>query len=126
MHRAGVRLLAGSDSLDRFVFPGSSLQYELKELVAAGLTPQEALQTATQNPAEFFSRKDIGTIAAGQRADMVLLDADPTQKIENTQKISAVVLAGQLLPRPDLNALLEKARAAAATGRENSPRQSQQ
>jgi len=126
MHRAGVRLLAGSDSLDRFVFPGSSLHYELKELVAAGLTPQEALQTATQNPAEFFSRKDIGTIAAGQRADMVLLDADPTQKIENTQKISAVVLAGQLLPRPDLNALLEKARAAAATGRENSPRQSQQ
>jgi hypothetical protein len=126
MHRAGVRLLAGSDSLDRFVFPGSSLHYELKELVAAGLTLQETLQTATQNPAEFFSRKDIGTIAAGQRADMVLLDADPTQKIENTQKISAVVLAGQLLLRPDLNALLEKARAAAAAWRENSPRQSQQ
>jgi sugar/nucleoside kinase (ribokinase family) len=123
MHRAGVRLLAGSDSLDRYVFPGSSLHYELKELVGAGLTPQEALQTATENPAEFFRRTGIGTIAAGQRADMVLLDADPTQKIENTQQISAVVLAGQFLARKDLDALLEKARAAAAAWRENSPQQ---
>ena len=126
MHRAGVRLLAGSDSLDRCVFPGSSLHYELRELVAAGLTPQEALQTATENPAEFLSRKDSGMIKAGQRADMVLLDADPSQKIENTQKISAVVLAGQLLARKDLDALLEKARAAAAAWQENGPQQSQQ
>jgi imidazolonepropionase-like amidohydrolase len=126
MHRAGVRLLAGSDSLDRYVLPGSSLHYELKELVAAGLTPQEALQTATENPAEFFSRKDFGTVAAGQRADMVLLDADPMQKIENTQKISGVVLAGQFLPRKDLDAMLENARAVAAAWRENNPQHSQQ
>lgn len=114
MHRAGVRLLAGSDSLDRYVFPGSSLQYELRELVAAGLTPQEALQTATENPAEFLGRKDVGTIAAGLRADMVLLDADPSRNIENTQKISGLILAGQYLSRKDLDALLEIARAAAA------------
>jgi imidazolonepropionase-like amidohydrolase len=114
MHRAGVRLLAGSDSLDRYVFPGSSLHYELRELVAAGLTPQQALQTATENPTEFFSRKDTGMIAAGRRADMILLDADPSQEIANTQKISALVLAGQLLQRKDLDALLEKSRAAAA------------
>ena len=126
MHRAGVHLLAGSDSLDRYVLPGSSLHYEFTELVAAGLTPQEALQTATENPAEFFSRKDIGTIAAGQRADMVLLDGDPTRKIENMQKISGVVLAGQFLPRKDLDALLEKARAAAAAWPENRPQQSRQ
>jgi imidazolonepropionase-like amidohydrolase len=114
MHRAGVRLLAGSDSLDRYVFPGSSLHDELRELVAAGLTPQEALQTATENPAEFLGRKDVGSIAAGRRADMVLLDADPSQNIENTQKIAGVVLAGHFLPRKDLDALLQKARAAAA------------
>jgi imidazolonepropionase-like amidohydrolase len=123
MHRAGVRLLAGSDSLDRYVFPGSSLQYELRELVAAGLTPQEALQTATENPAEFFGRKDVGTIAAGLRADMVLLDADPSQNIENTQKISGVILTGQFLSREDLDALLEKARAAAAAWQEKSAKQ---
>jgi len=126
MHRAGVRLLAGSDSLDRYVFPGSSLHYELRELVAAGLTPQEALQTATGNPAEFFGRKDAGTIAAGRRADMVLLDADPSREIVNTQKISGVVLAGQFLQRKDLDALLEKSRAAAAAWQVPGPPQSQQ
>jgi hypothetical protein len=123
MHRAGVRLLAGSDSLDRYVFPGSSLHYELRELVAAGLTPQEALQSATENPAEFLGRKDIGSIAAGRRADMVLLDADPSQNIENTQKISGVMLAGQFLSRNDLDALLEKAHAAAAAQQEKSTQQ---
>jgi imidazolonepropionase-like amidohydrolase len=123
MHRARVRLLAGSDSLDRYVFPGSSLHYELRELVAAGLTPQEALQTATENPAEFLERKDTGTIAAGRRADMVLLDADPLQEISNTQKISGVVLAGQFLPRKDLDALLERARTAAAAWHENGAQQ---
>jgi imidazolonepropionase-like amidohydrolase len=126
MRRAGVRLLAGSDSLDRYVFPGSSLHYELRELVAAGLTPQEALQAATENPAEFFGRKDTGLIAAGRRADMVLLDADPSQDIANTQKISGIVLAGQFLQRKDLDALLEKSRAAAAAWQQNSPPQSQQ
>ncbi len=121
MHRAGVRLLAGSDSLDRYVFPGSSLHYELRELVAAGLTPQEALQAATENPAEFLGRKELGTIAAGRRADMVLLEADPTQRIENTQKISAVILAGLYLTRKDLDALLGKARASAAAWQEKKP-----
>jgi hypothetical protein len=123
MHRAGVRLLAGSDSLDRYVFPGSSLQFELRELVAAGLTPQEALQTATESPAAFLGRKDIGSIAAGRRADMILLEADPSQNILNTQKISGVVLAGQFLSRKDLDALLEKARAAAAAWQAKSTRQ---
>jgi imidazolonepropionase-like amidohydrolase len=126
MHRAGVRLLAGSDSLDRYVFPGSGLHYELRELVEAGLTPQETLQTATINPAEFFGRKDTGMIAAGHRADMVLLDADPSQDIANTQKISGVVLDGQFLQRKDLDALLEKSRAAAAARQANSAPQSQQ
>jgi imidazolonepropionase-like amidohydrolase len=126
MHRAAVRLLAGSDSLDRYVFPGSSLHYELRELVAAGLTPQEALQTATENAAEFFGRKDTGMIAAGRRADMVLLDADASLEIANTQKISGVVVAGQFLQRKDLDALLEKSRAAAAEWHASSPPQSQQ
>jgi imidazolonepropionase-like amidohydrolase len=126
MHRAGVRLLAGSDSLDRYVFPGSSLHNELRELVAAGLTPQEALQTATKNPAEFLGRSDEGTLASGRRADMVLLDANPTQEITNTQKISGVILAGRFLQRKDLDELLEKSRAAAAAWQPKSPPKQQQ
>jgi len=114
MHRAGVRLLAGSDSLDRYVFVGSSLHQELQQLVAAGLTPLEALAAATRNAAEFFGRTDLGAVAAGKRADLVLLDTDPLAIIANTQKIYAVVLAGKFLSRGDLDALLAKAHAAAA------------
>jgi len=115
MHRAGVRLLAGSDSLDRYDFVGTSLHEELQMLVSAGLTPLEALQTATVNPAEYLAEKDAGKISIGNRADLVLLDADPTQDIRNTRKISAVVLRGRMLDRADLDAMASRARAAAAS-----------
>jgi imidazolonepropionase-like amidohydrolase len=115
MHRAGVRLLAGSDSLDRYVFVGSSLHKELQMLVTAGLTPLESLQTATRNVADFLGQSDLGAIAVGKRADLVLLDADPMLDIANTQKISAVILRGNLLTRAELNEMLSKARRAAAT-----------
>lgn len=114
MHRAGVRLLAGSDSLDRYDFVGSSLHEELQMLVSAGLTPLEALQTATLNPAEYLTEKDAGKISIGNRADLVLLDSDPTLDIRNTRKISAVVLRGKLYERAQLNAMAARARAAAA------------
>ena len=61
MHRAGVRLLAGSDSLDRYNFVGTSIHQELQMLVGAGLTPIDALRTATLNPAEFLARAQVGT-----------------------------------------------------------------
>jgi imidazolonepropionase-like amidohydrolase len=114
MHRAGVRMLAGSDSLDRFVFVGTSLHRELQMLVGAGLTPLEALETATLNAAEFLVRKDAGKISQGNLADMVLLDADPTKDIGNSEKISAVILRGRFLARGDLDRMLSQARAAAA------------
>jgi imidazolonepropionase-like amidohydrolase len=113
MHRAGVRLLAGSDSLDRYDFVGTSLHQELQMLVQAGLTPVEALQTATLNPRDFLGREDIGTIAIGGRADLVLLDGDPTKDIRNTEEIWGVVLAGRYLAREDLASMLAKARSAA-------------
>ena len=113
MHRAGVRLLAGSDSLDRYVFVGTSLHRELQLLVDVGLTPLEALQTATTNPAQFLGRKNGGTILQGNRADMVLLDGDPTKSIANTSNIAAVVLRGRFLAREELDEMLGKARAAA-------------
>jgi imidazolonepropionase-like amidohydrolase len=112
MHRAGVRLLAGSDSLDRYDFVGTSLHQELQKLVQAGLTPLEALQTATLNPRDFLGRTDIGTIAAGGRADLVLLDGDPTKDISNTEKIRGVVVAGRYLAPEDLDSMLARARAA--------------
>jgi imidazolonepropionase-like amidohydrolase len=114
MHRAGVRLLAGSDSLDRYVFVGISLHRELEMLVDAGLTPLEALQAATRNPADFLGRTDSGDVAPGKRADLVLLEANPLESIANTQKIAAVIVAGKYLSRSDLDAMLAGAHSAAA------------
>ena len=96
LHRAGVPLLAGTDAGSLYDFPGSDLHNELALMVRAGLTPIEALRTATMNPARAMSiEKDIGVIAPGMMADLVLLDADPLIDIRNTTRIAGVVAAGR-------------------------------
>lgn len=109
MQRAGVPILAGTD-----VHPvGFALHDELELLVTAGLTPLQALQAATVDPARYMSReRELGTVGVGKLADMVVLDADPLLDIRNTQKINAVVIAGRLLARPELDGMLAQARAA--------------
>jgi imidazolonepropionase-like amidohydrolase len=110
MHRAGVPLLAGTDTawIQPYTYAGFSLHDELALLVKAGLTPMESLQTATINPARFLGmEKDLGTIEKGKVANLVLLDADPVSDIRNTQKIDSVVLKGKLLTRTDLDKLLQ-------------------
>ncbi len=100
MHRAGVRILAGTDVPNQFCFPGFSLHDELALLVQAGLTPFEALQTATLNPAKYLNLADsLGTIEKGKLADLVLLDKNPLAAIGNTKRIAAVVFNGHYLPR---------------------------
>ncbi|MEW5929749.1 MAG: amidohydrolase family protein [Gemmatimonadota bacterium] len=114
-HRAGVRVLAGTDAGDSFVFPGSSLHEELAELVAAGLAPAGALRAATLGAAEFLGRTaDFGTVQAGRVADLVLLDGDPLADVRNTTRIRAVVLGGRPLDRAALDRLVAGAEAAAA------------
>ncbi|HKY91188.1 MAG TPA: amidohydrolase family protein [Nevskiaceae bacterium] len=114
MRRAGVGFLAGTDAGDLFSIPGPSLHRELELLVEAGLTPMEALQAATRNAATFLGT-DVaaGTIAAGLRADLVLLDADPLADIRNTRRIAAVAIGGRWLDRATLDRILADAAAAA-------------
>ena len=98
LHKAGISLLVGSDSLDPFVFPGESLHRELAELVRAGLTPAEALRSATSGAATFLGReRDLGTVEAGKIADLVLLEGSPLENIANTQRVNAVVRGWRLL-----------------------------
>jgi hypothetical protein len=116
MQKGGVKILAGTDSAAPYVFPGSSLHEELALLVKAGLTPAEALETATRNPAEFLGLLDSqGTITVGKNADLALLDANPLEDIRNTQKIHAVILRGKLLDRSTLDQLLADAKKFAAS-----------
>jgi hypothetical protein len=115
MHRAGVPFMAGTDLSGAYVFPGFSLHHEVELLVAAGFTPMEALQTATRNPAIFLGESaSQGTIEKGKLANLVLLDANPLEDIRNTERINAVVLNGRVLPREELDKLLQNAAAAAA------------
>jgi hypothetical protein len=115
MHRAGIEFLAGTDANGTNpVLPGFGLHDELALLVESGLTPLEALQSATRNPARYFGKSaEMGTVEAGKAADLVLLDADPLLDIRNTQKIRAVVMRGRYYSRQDLDRMLERVAAQA-------------
>jgi len=110
MNRAGVDIIAGTDVLNPFCFPGFSLPDELEMYVKAGLSPMDALRTATVNPARFLGReKDLGSVESGKLADLVLLDANPLNDINNIRKISALIYDGAYFDRAALDAMLAKA-----------------
>jgi imidazolonepropionase-like amidohydrolase len=107
MHRAGVRILPGTDAPLRNSPPGFGLHEELAMLVRAGLTPFAALQAATLEPARYFGMTDsAGAIAAGQLADLVLLDANPLVDIGNTRRISGVFWNGRFIDDRERRRLL--------------------
>ena len=113
MKRAGVQIIAGTDTPNPYVFPGFSLHDELALLVTAGLTPMEALQAATRDAAIYLGLLDsLGTVEKGKLADLVLLDANPLLDIGNTKKINAVIVGGKLIDRTSLDGMLAKVEAA--------------
>jgi imidazolonepropionase-like amidohydrolase len=115
LYKAGVPFLAGTDTpAGVHIFPGFSLHEELQRFVAAGFTPLEALQTATLNPARFFSAEEqLGTVEKGKLADLVLLSANPLEDIANTQKVAGVVSNGHYFSRADLDKMLMRVEASA-------------
>ena len=96
MHQRGIPIGAGTDTPIGYALPGHSLHDELDLLVRAGLSPREALRSAIVRPAEFFGlENELGRIAAGHRADLVLLSANPLENIANTRRIEGVVSRGR-------------------------------
>lgn len=111
MHRAGVRLLAGTDAPLRNSPPGFGLHEELTLLARGGLSPMDILRTATLEPARYLGALDsLGTIEPGKLADLVLLDANPLTDIRNTRRIAAVVANGRLYDAKDRDRLLRSGR----------------
>jgi hypothetical protein len=109
-HKAGVRVLAGTDSGGvPYLYYGFSLHDELALLVESGFTNMQALQAATRDSTEFLGLEDRGTIQPGKRADVVLLGADPLADIHNTRQIEIVVANGWIFDPASIRALLDEA-----------------
>lgn len=106
---AGVRLLVGTDAMNTGVVPGFSVHDEMAALVDAGLTPFDALRAATASAAEFLDDAgDRGTVAVGQKGDLVLLDRNPLEDIAHTRRISGVMIRGRWVSRAAIAATLEE------------------
>jgi imidazolonepropionase-like amidohydrolase len=104
LHKGGVGILLGSDAPQVWNVPGFSVHRELAALVAAGLTPFEALATGTVNVATYLKESaKSGTVAQGKVADLILLDANPLTDITNTTKISGVMVQGRWLPKAEID-----------------------
>lgn len=117
IHGAGGRLLACSDSPQAYLVTGFALHDELQAMADAGLKPADVLAAATRNAAEYFAglpnkgsgrgvEPDFGVIAAGKRADLVVLRKDPTAEIGATREIEGVMLRGRMLDREELDGML--------------------
>ena len=112
LHSAGVGILSGSDSPQNWNVPGFSIHRELVAFVESGLTPYQALETSTRNIAVHFGTLDrTGTIEAGKRADVILLDANPLQDITNASQIAGVMIGGRWLPKSEIDRRLAELRA---------------
>jgi imidazolonepropionase-like amidohydrolase len=104
---AGVPMVVGTDAGTSGVIQGFAVHDEIELLVAAGLTPEEVLTSATRLPATWLGiDSQVGTVEVGKRADLILLDANPLSDIKNTRKISGVFINGNWLNQAIISATL--------------------
>jgi hypothetical protein len=108
LHDAGVGLLLGSDDMNPYIVPGTSLHEELALFVRAGLSPYDALRAGTSDAARFLQREsEFGTIAVGQRGDLLLLEANPLENVANAGRRVGVIVRGRWFAEPDLQRRLQ-------------------
>lgn len=107
LHAAGVPIAAGTDTPIGWSIPGYSLHTELEQYVQVGMTPLEALHSATVAPAEYFGlEEEMGQLQVGFIADAVLLTGNPLENIIDTRRVQAVINRGALLTRAQLDSLI--------------------
>lgn len=106
---AGIPVLAGTDSGIPGVVPGFALHDELEALAKAGMSNQQVLESTTRVACEWLNvASDRGTVEAGKRADLILLDADPLLDVAHTRQIAAVIRGGRYLPHAELDRMLKR------------------
>lgn len=109
LQTAGCPIAFGTDSPQLYSVPGFSIHREMRSMAAAGLTPQQILVEATHQPARYFgAEQEFGAVAAGQRADLVLLNANPLADLTNIGRRAGVMVNGRWMPEADLRARLER------------------
>jgi hypothetical protein len=111
----GANIIFGTDAPQQFSVPGFSIHREMKAMREAGMTNFAILQSATRNVGEYCKARDtFGTIAAGQRADLVLLEANPLDDLRNVARRAGVMVRGQWIAETEIQARLAKIAAASA------------
>lgn len=109
LHEGGVQILMGTDAPQQFSVPGFSIHHELRKMAESGMTPYEILVTGTRNVGRYFEASDrFGVIAPGNRADMLLLQANPLQDLRNLERRSGVMVRGRWLPESEIRAGLAR------------------
>jgi hypothetical protein len=109
LHRVGVRIMTGTDAMNPGVVPGFSEHEELRNLLAIGFTPFEAIRAATRYPAEFLTKTgEFGTVAVGKRADLLLVDGNPLQDIGRISRPLGVMARGRWMPQSELQRMLDE------------------
>ncbi len=117
LNTAGARILMGTDAPQQFSVPGFSLHRELRRMEAAGMTPYQIIETGTKNVGAYFSEEDtFGTVAEGQRADLLLVRANPLDDVAHIQRLSGVMVRGRWLPQAEIQQRLDAIAASYADG----------
>ncbi len=111
LHKAGVRVLMGTDAPQQFSVPGFSLHREMEKMIEAGMSPYEVLKSGSTNVGRYFENEDdFGTIEIGQRADLVLLNANPLDSVRNISNRSGVMVKGRWLTEENIQLRLNEIR----------------
>ncbi len=110
MHSYDNKILTGTDYNNPYCLRGFGPHDELKHMVSAGLSPAEALKTATINPALFMKKtREFDSVEIGKKANLVLLKDNPPEEIRNTTKIAGIFFRGQFIPESELELMIKEA-----------------